>query len=112
MLVARPEAPRERPVSGPAAFPAIVTVAGGAAGSGAVFPDLRGLGARDAPRVLVGLGVAPRLQGVGIVVEQDPAAGSPIGSGAVATLRLERTVIPEAAPVPAADVFQTADRMP
>ena len=112
VLVARPEAPRERPVSGPAAFPAIVTVAGGAAGSGAVFPDLRGLGARDASRVLVGLGVAPRLQGVGIVVEQDPAAGSPIGSGAVATLRLERTVIPEAAPVPAADVFQTADRMP
>ncbi len=112
VLVARPEAPRERSVSGPAAFPAIVTVAGGAAGPGAVFPDLRGLGARDASRVLVGLGVAPRLQGAGIVVEQDPAAGSPIGSGAVATLRLERTVIQEAAPVPAADVFQTAERMP
>ena len=112
VLVARAEAPRERPISGPTEFPAIVKVAGGANGSGAVFPDLRGLGARDASRVLVGLGVAPRLHGTGIVVEQDPAAGSPIESGSVATLRLERNVIPEVAPGPVADDSSTPDVTP
>ena len=98
VLVVRAEAPREQPISGPAEFPSIVTVAGGATGSGAVFPDLRGLGARDASRVLVGLGVAPRLRGAGVVVEQEPVAGSPIESGAVATLVLERHVRPGVTP--------------
>ena len=112
VLVARTEAPRERPVSGPTGFPAIVKVAAGANGSGAVFPDLRGLGARDASRVLVGLGVAPRLHGAGMVVEQDPAAGSPIESGSVATLRLERNVILEVAPEPVVDDSSTPDVTP
>ena len=107
VLVARHDVPQERPASGPAAFPAIVTLAGGGTGSAAVFPDLRGLGAREALRVLAGLGVTPRLHGAGIVAEQDPAAGSSIEFGEVATLRLERNVtveaVPEASPVPGAD---------
>jgi len=112
VMVASAEVPMEQPISGPREFPAIVTVAGGASGPGAVFPDLRGLGARDALRVLVGLGVAPRLHGAGIVVEQEPAAGSLIASGAVATLKLERNVILETAVVPAADALSTDDFIP
>ena len=106
VLVAQREVPRERPVSGPIEFPAIVTLASGTTGSAAVFPDLRGLGARDAVQVLAGLGVTPRLHGAGIVVEQDPAAGSSIESGDVATLRLERTVAAAAA------LHRTADAVP
>ena len=112
VLVARAEAPRERPVSGPADFPAIVTVSGRAVGSAAVFPDLRGLGAREALRVLAGLGVTPRIHGAGVVVEQDPAAGSSVESGEVATLRLERNVVVEVVPAPVADAFPTDDFTP
>ena len=90
VLVARREEARERPTSGPAALPAIVTLAGTSSGSAALFPDLRGLGARDAVRMLARLGLTARVTGVGVVVEQEPAAGSPIERGSVATLRLDR----------------------
>ena len=103
VLVARREVARERPVSGPAEFPVIVKLAGGMTGSAAVFPDLRGLGARDALRMLARLGMTVRLHGAGIVVEQHPAAGDSIERGAVATLRLERDVSAEAAVVSATD---------
>ena len=103
VLVSRRDVPRERPVSGPAEFPAIVTLPGGTRGAAAVFPDLRGLGARDALRVLAGLGVTPRVYGAGIVVEQEPAAGGSIEPGEVATLRLERGATAEAGPAPAVD---------
>jgi cell division protein FtsI (penicillin-binding protein 3) len=103
VVVTRREDPRERPASGPAGLPAIVTLAGGTTGSAAVFPDLRGLGARDALRMLARIGMTARLHGAGVVVEQDPAAGSPIERGAVATLRLERDVRAEAALISATD---------
>jgi hypothetical protein len=45
---------------------------------------------RDAVRVLVRLGMSPRLHGAGRVVDQRPAAGSPMGTSEVATLWLER----------------------
>ena len=92
VLAARREDFREQPTAGPAERPAIVTLAGRATGSAVVFPDLRGLGARDALRVLARLGMTARLQGGGVVVEQDPAAGSPIERGAAATLKLDRHV--------------------
>ena len=92
VLVARREDPRERPTSGPAELPAIVALGGGTTGSAPLFPDLRGLGARDALRMLARIGLTARLHGAGIVVEQDPAAGGAIERGAVATLRLERDV--------------------
>ena len=92
VLVARRDEVRERQTSGPAALPAIVTLAGTATGSTALFPDLRGLGARDALRMLARLGLTARLIGAGMVVEQEPAAGSPIERGSVATLRLDRDI--------------------
>jgi len=92
VLVARRDEVRERPASGPAQLPAIVTLASTGTGSTALFPDLRGLGARDALRMLARLGLTARVMGAGIVVEQEPAAGSPIERGSVATLRLDRDV--------------------
>ena len=101
--VARREDPQGRPTSGPSELPAIVTLAGGASGSAAVIPDLRGLGARDGLRMLARLGMTARLQGAGIVVEQEPVAGSPIERGAMATLRLERHMSADPAIVPVPD---------
>ncbi len=80
------------PAFAPATVPAIVTL-GGAATTGssvALVPDLRGLGARDALRMLARLGLAARVHGTGVVVDQDPPPGRPIERGAVSTLRLER----------------------
>ena len=67
-----------------------MTLAGASQSSASVFPDLRGLGARDALRTLVELGMTARLDGVGLVFEQDPPAGSAIDRGATATLWLAR----------------------
>ena len=39
------------------------------------LPDLRGLSAREALRELARLGLTARLEGAGVVVDQDPAAG-------------------------------------
>jgi cell division protein FtsI (penicillin-binding protein 3) len=54
------------------------------------LPDFRGLGARDALRELARLGLAARMAGVGVVVEQHPPAGSPVEPGATCTLILNR----------------------
>jgi cell division protein FtsI (penicillin-binding protein 3) len=114
VLVARRDEPREQATSGsldfargrlldvarggPAERPAIVTLAGAADGTGALFPDLRGLGARDALRILARLGLTARVVGAGVVVEQEPEAGSPIRRGSGATLRLDRDLGETAAP--------------
>jgi len=116
VLVARRDDSRERPTSGPldlalgrpAELPAIVTLAGTAGGSGALFPDLGGLGARDALRMLARLGLTARVLGAGVVVEQEPAAGSPIERGSVATLRLGRDAGETAAPPAARAAPMTA----
>lgn len=55
------------------------------------IPDLRGLSARQAVRTLVKLGLVARASGDGFVVSQDPAAGTPLESGAVCRLVLGRT---------------------
>lgn len=57
---------------------------------GGALPDLRGLGARDALRELARLGLAARMAGVGVVVEQDPPAGAPVEPGGTCTLVLNR----------------------
>jgi cell division protein FtsI (penicillin-binding protein 3) len=90
VLVARHGRAIEQPTSGPVETPAIVTVAGTSGGSDAGFPDLTGMGARDAVRMLARLGKSPRLHGGGRVVRQRPEAGSPIEPSGVATLWLER----------------------
>lgn len=54
------------------------------------LPDLRGMSAREALHELARLGLTARMQGAGIVVEQDPPAGTPIEAGATCTLVLNR----------------------
>ncbi|MBI4886012.1 MAG: transpeptidase family protein [Acidobacteria bacterium] len=97
VMVARRDDGWERPASGPAGPPAIITLERGAGGSASLFPDLRGLGARDALRMLARLGMTARLDGAGVVVDQDPPPGSPIERGAVTSLRLARDARADAA---------------
>ena len=76
--------------------PAIITLAAGSGETG-VLPDLRGLGAREAMRVLARLGLTARVQGAGVVADQDPAPGSPLDPGTTATLFLTRHPAPRPA---------------
>jgi len=55
-----------------------------------VMPDLRGLSARDAVRMLTTVGMTARLSGSGFVIEQSPVAGSALVRGDVCTLTLGR----------------------
>jgi cell division protein FtsI (penicillin-binding protein 3) len=73
----------ERPAPATVVVPAV-------ASETAVVPDLRGLGAREALQTLARLGLTVRLQGDGVVVDQLPAANSPLEPGAAATLLLGR----------------------
>jgi cell division protein FtsI (penicillin-binding protein 3) len=57
---------------------------------GGALPDLRGYGARDALRELARLGLAARMEGAGVVVEQNPPAGAPVEPGGTCTLVLNR----------------------
>ena len=79
------------PTSSTFSVPAIVTLAGGG-DDASLVPDLRGMSARDALRTLAKLGMSARLRGKGLVVEQTPAAGSPLDRGVTCTLVLEREV--------------------
>lgn len=56
----------------------------------AVMPDLRGVSGREAMRTLGTAGLTPRVSGSGLVVRQFPAPGTPIESGGVATIELQR----------------------
>lgn len=73
--------------------PAIITLAAGS-GEPGVLPDLRGQGAREAMRVLARLGLTARVQGAGVVADQDPPPGSPLDPGTTATLFLTRHPAP------------------
>jgi cell division protein FtsI (penicillin-binding protein 3) len=81
---------RGKPTSTAGLTANIVRVDGTASGNAAAFPDLRGLSARDALRMLARLGMTARLNGAGIVVRQAPEPGVTVDRGAVATLWLER----------------------
>jgi cell division protein FtsI (penicillin-binding protein 3) len=63
------------------------------------LPDVRGLSMREALRTLVALGIRPRISGNGMVVEQTPAAGTPLADMRDCALRLAR-VPPDPAPLP------------
>jgi cell division protein FtsI (penicillin-binding protein 3) len=89
VLVARREQGLEQPVSGPASS-AIMPVAATTGNGETVYPDLAGMNARDAVRRLAQLGIGARVNGAGFVVDQQPAAGSPLQAAAVARLWLER----------------------
>jgi cell division protein FtsI/penicillin-binding protein 2 len=72
--------------------PSVVPVPPSANGSASPFPDVTGLGAREALAVLSRLGLTAQLRGSGLVVEQSPAPGEPIDSGVTVVLTLERRV--------------------
>jgi len=56
------------------------------------MPDLRGQSAREALRILARIGSSARLSGRGVVIDQSPAAGEPLGTGEVGVLKLGRHV--------------------
>jgi cell division protein FtsI (penicillin-binding protein 3) len=89
VVVARREANPITPTAVQLEAPAIVALAHGSSRA-PVFPDLRGMSARDALRTLAQLGVTGRLEGAGIVVHQTPAPDAPLERGARCTLILER----------------------
>ena len=55
-----------------------------------LMPDLRGLGAREAMRVLGRLGLSGRVKGSGVVIAQQPEAGAPLERGGWSVLQLGR----------------------
>ena len=56
----------------------------------AVMPDVVGLGARDATRVLTRAGLAVRVSGQGRVISQSPDVGTPVESGDTGVIELGR----------------------
>lgn len=69
--------------------PAVVTMPPGMSDGGGL-PDLRGMSAREALRELARLGLTARMEGAGVVVDQNPAPGSLLEPGAGCTLVLSR----------------------
>jgi cell division protein FtsI (penicillin-binding protein 3) len=76
----------------PVSSPAIVTIEGPVQSD--LLPDLRGMSARDALRILTKVGMTGRLSGSGFVIEQEPPPGSPIERGGSCQLILDRTPRP------------------
>ena len=89
VMVARSDPSLVSPVSASGDERTVVALAANG-GDPATVPDLRGLSARDAMQVLAQLGMTPRLRGAGVVIDQDPPAGSPLERGAACTLVLDR----------------------
>jgi cell division protein FtsI (penicillin-binding protein 3) len=92
LLVVRREQTPERTVAGPGERPAIVPVSG-EPGLGSVFPDLTGLSARDALQTLTKLGLSVRLHGDGVVIAQQPEAGTAVTLDSSAAVWLGRTPV-------------------
>ena len=63
-------------------------------------PDVRGLAAREAVRRLAKLGLMARVTGTGTVIDQDPAAGSPLEPGRACRLWLDRVIVAPPPPIP------------
>jgi cell division protein FtsI (penicillin-binding protein 3) len=59
-------------------------------GGPAMMPDVTGLSAREAIRVLTNVGLTVRPKGTGFVARQNPAPGDPIDAGAWSLIELER----------------------
>jgi membrane peptidoglycan carboxypeptidase len=99
VLVARRDEPA--PTSAPASLKTgadvpIVTLASRATTSVSAIPDLSGLSAREALRVVAQLGMTARLEGTGLVVNQFPVAGTSVERGTTAVLTLGRKMRPAA----------------
>lgn len=90
VLVARRS---ERPEIQPVRSREASIVHTGADGDLRDLPDLRGLSAREALRVLTKIGLTAHISGSGVVTNQVPAPGTPIEPGMSCVLRLERTLL-------------------
>jgi cell division protein FtsI/penicillin-binding protein 2 len=98
LLAGSPAPTGPTPVSLPTiARGTMLDVAPALAAAPGTVPDVRGLSARDAIRVLLAAGVQPRLSGSGVVSRQQPAPGPVIRPGQGCDLVLVRAV---AAPDP------------
>jgi membrane peptidoglycan carboxypeptidase len=95
VFAGRPDDDAPVATSGPAQPPPLVSLAASAATS--EVPDLTGLSAREAVATLTRLGCAAQVRGAGLVVDQWPAAGSPIDSSATVVLTLARRPIERSA---------------
>ena len=62
------------------------------------MPDVRGVSAREALRLLGAVGLSMRVEGTGVVVTQLPAPGEPFERGAWGLLRLSRAPVTGHAP--------------
>ena len=63
---------------------------GGTNGDPTVVPDVRGMSAREATKVMAGVGLYVRVKGEGVVVTQSPEAGAPLETGSMSVLELRR----------------------
>jgi cell division protein FtsI (penicillin-binding protein 3) len=88
VLVARHDGAPVTPTAAPLAAPAVLSIPASMTEAG--LPDLRGLSAREALRELARIGLSARMEGAGVVVDQQPPAGSPVEPGATCTLVLNR----------------------
>lgn len=94
-ILVRHETGSELRVAGPARPMTILTPAPLQNGE-LVLPELRGLGGREALRVLARLGLSARVSGDGVVLEQEPPAGTAVEAGAACRLALGRVLPREA----------------
>ena len=91
VLVSRPADASPRPTAtgagGSAEGSMVSLVSDGPPGT---VPDVSGMSAREAIRKLVMAGLSPQISGDGVVVSQSPQPGTPIESGDVCVLMLDR----------------------
>jgi cell division protein FtsI (penicillin-binding protein 3) len=88
VIVARNQDHGMAPAASAIVAPAVVALPPHAVETG--LPDLTGLSAREALRELARLGLSARMQGAGVVVQQDPPAGSALEPGGTCILILNR----------------------
>ena len=86
----RPAGPPDVATPAPARTMGVATSIVGLSPGQALMPDVRGMSAREALRVLVRVGLTVRLMGDGFVVEQNPPARSLIDQGTRCSLWLGR----------------------
>jgi cell division protein FtsI (penicillin-binding protein 3) len=94
ILLARREDPGSSAVTPAAAHPSPAAPRPRPVLTAGLMPDLRGLNARDAARLLAQIGVAARLLGDGLVLDQEIPPGTPIDRGLSCVLRLGRRLTP------------------
>ncbi|HET9370699.1 MAG TPA: penicillin-binding protein, partial [Vicinamibacterales bacterium] len=80
----------ERPATEPPARQVTLVPVGTTSADRAVVPDVRGMSAREATKVMMGAGLYVRMKGEGVVVEQSPEAGATLEIGSMSVLELRR----------------------